>query len=95
MKIPLAVLSGRARALRGRPPATVRRRTRGQSQRLEGEKPAEQQHRINPEDADALLAAAYEWTKSGSIRKNASWTMDDAGAMTAGGPVENKGELNV
>ena len=39
--------------------------------------------------------AAYEWTWSGSILKSTSWTTEDAMAMMAGGPVENKGELNV
>ena len=49
---------------------------------------------IHPEVADALLAAAYEWSKSGSILKSTSWTTEDAMAMMAGGPMENKGELN-
>ena len=96
---PPAVLSGReAHELSdwGRPPVTVQGRTRGQSQRLEGEQPAsEQQQNINPEVADALLAAAYEWTKSGSILKSTSWTTEDAMAMMAGRPVENKGGLSV
>ena len=64
-----AVLSGRAAhdlSSWGRLPATVRGQTRGQSQRLEA-KPAEEQYRLNPEVADALLAAAYEWMKSGSM----------------------------
>ena len=74
---PPAVLSGRAAhdlSDWGGPPVTVRGRIRGQSQRLEGEQPAEQQHRMDPEVADALLAAAYEWTKSASILKSASRT---------------------
>ena len=52
---------------------------------------------MNPEVADALLAAAHEWTKSGSMLKRASWTTEDAMAMMAGGPAagENKGELSV
>ena len=50
---------------------------------------------MDPDVADALLAAAYEWTKSGSILKNTSWTMEDAMSILAGGPVENKGQLNV
>ena len=96
---PPAVLSGRAAhelSSWGRLPATVRGRTRDQSQRLEGE-PAEEQYTLNPEVADALLAAAYEWTKSGSMQKSTSWTTDDAMAMMAGGPAagENKGELSV
>ena len=75
---------------------TVRGRTRGQSKRLE-ETPAEEQFSLNPEVADALLAAAHEWTKSGSMLKRASWTTEDAMAMMAGGPAaeENKGELSV
>ena len=44
----------------GRPPATVRDQTRGQSQRLEGYQPAECQHRLNPDIDGALLAAEYE-----------------------------------
>ena len=67
-----AILSGRAaHELNGwgRPPATVRGRTRRHNQRLEGEKPPEQQQRMNPEVAGALLAAAYEWTIPGSIMK--------------------------
>ena len=54
-----AVLSGRAvheLGNWGRLPATVRGRTQGQSQRLEGE-PAEEQLRLDPEVTDALLAA--------------------------------------
>ena len=47
---------------------------------------------MNPEVADALVAAAYEWTRSGSILKSTSWTTEDEMAMMAGGPVENKGE---
>ena len=35
---------------------TVRRKIRGQSQRLNGEQPASQQQTINPEVADAVLA---------------------------------------
>ena len=47
---------------------------------------------MNPEVADALLAAAYEWTKSGSNLKSTSWTVEDASSgMMAGRPVENKG----
>ena len=71
---PPAVLPGRAvheLSSWGRLPATVRSRTRGQGQRLEGE-PAPRQLRMQPEVADALLAEAYEWTKSGSIQKNTS-----------------------
>ena len=49
---------------------------------------------MNPEVADALLVAAYEWAKSGSILKSTSWTTQDAMAMMAGRPVENKRELN-
>ena len=96
---PPAVLSGRAAhelSSWGRLPETERGRTRVQSQRLKGE-PAEEQYRLNPEVADALLAAAHEWTKSGSMLKTTSWTTEDAMAMMAGGPAveENKGELSV
>ena len=96
---PPAVLSGRAAhelSSWGRLPATLRGRTRGQSQRLDGE-PAEEQYRFNPEVADALLAAGHEWMKFGSMLKSKSWTTEDAMAMMAGGPAaeENKGELSV
>ena len=96
---PPAVLSGRAAhelSSWGRLPATVRGRTRGQSQRLEGE-PAEEKYRLNPEVTDGLRAAVHEWTKSGSMLKSTSWTTDDAMALMAGGPAaeENKGELSV
>ena len=50
---------------------------------------------MNPEVADALLAAAYEWTKSGSVLKSTSWTTEDAMVVMDGGPVENKGESKV
>ena len=95
---PPAVLLGRAareRISSGRLPATVRGRTRGQSQHLEGE-PAEEQYRLNPEVADALLAATNE-LKSGNMQKSTSWTTEDAMAMMAGAPAaeENKGELSV
>ena len=63
MRVPPAALSWRAvyeLSDWGRPPVTVRGRSRGQSQRLEGEQPAEQQQRLNPEMADALFAAAFE-----------------------------------
>ena len=52
---------------------------------------------MNPEVVDALLEAAHEWTKSGSMLKSTSWTTEDAMAMIAGGPAaeENKGELSV
>ena len=95
-EVPPAVLSGRAaHGLSDwrRLPVTVRGRTRGQSQRLE--EPAKQQERMNPEVADTLLAAAYEWTKPGSILKSVSWTTEDAMSMMAGGLVGNKGELSV
>ena len=80
---PPAVLSGRAAyelSSWGRLPATVRNRIWGQSQRLEGE-PAQRELSMRPEVADALLAAAYEWTKSGSMLKRTSWTTEDAMAM--------------
>ena len=94
---PPSILSGRAAHElndRGRLPVIVRGRTRVQSQRLEGGQPLEQQQIMNPEVADALLVAAYEWAKSGSILKSTSWTTQDAMAMMAGRPVENKRELN-
>ena len=52
---------------------------------------------MNPEVVDALLEAAHEWTKSGSMLKSTSWTTDGAMTMIAGGPTEeeNKGELRV
>ena len=75
----------------GRPPETVRGRTRGQSQRLEGEQPTKQQQKMNPGVADALLVAAYEWTKFGSVLNITYWTTEGAMAMMAGRPVENKG----
>ena len=82
---PPTVLSGRAAhdlSDWGPPPVTVWNRTRGQNQRLDGEQPAEQpaeqQQPLNTEIADALLAAAYEWTKSGSIQKSTSWPTEDA-----------------
>ena len=93
-----AVLSGRAAhdlSSWGRLSATVRDRSRGQSQRLEGQ-PAQRRLRMKPEVADALLAAAYEWTKSGSMLKSTSWTTEDAMALMAEGlAVENKGEVSV
>ena len=80
---PPAVLLGRAAdELWGRLPATVRGQARGKSQHLEGE-PAQRQLRIKPEVTDALLAAAYEWTKSGSMLKTTSWTTKDAMALMA------------
>ena len=96
---PPAVLSGRSAhelSSWGPLPATVRVRTRGQSQRLEGE-PAEEKYWLDPEVADALLAAAHELAKSGSMLKSTSWTTEDAIAMMAGGPAmeENEGELSV
>ena len=92
---PPAVMSGRAAhelSSWGRLPATVRGRTRGQTQRLERE-PAGQQYTLSPEVADVLLAAAHEWTKSGRMLKSTSWTTEDAMAVMAGGPAagENKG----
>ena len=90
---PPAVLSGRAAhelSSWGWLPATVRGRTRAQSQRLEGE-PAGGQLRMRPEVADALLAAAYEWTMSRrTLLKSTSWTTEDALALMAGGPAEDK-----
>lgn len=90
---PPAVLSGRAAhelSSWGWLPATVRGRTRAQSQRLEGE-PAGGQLRMRPEVADALLAAAYEWTMSRrTLLKSTSWTTEDALALMAGGPAADK-----
>ena len=70
---------------------TVRGWTRGQSQCLEGEQPAEQQQRLNLEIADALLAA-YD---SRNIQKSTSWRTEDAMAMMAGRPMGNKGGTTV
>ena len=50
---------------------------------------------MNPEVAEALLAAAYEWTMSVCTLKSTSWTTEGTTVMMTGGPVENKGELNV
>ena len=52
---------------------------------------------MNPEVADALLAAGHEWTKPGSMLKSTSWATENAMAMMAGGPAaeENKVELSV
>ena len=49
------------------------------------------QYRKNPAVGDALLAAAYEWTKSGSLNERTSWNTKDALAMMAGGLAETKG----
>ena len=50
---------------------------------------------IRPEVADALLAAAYEWTMSRRTLST-SWTTEDALALMAGGSAaDNKGELTV
>ena len=56
-----------------------------------------EQYRLNPEGADALLAAAHDWTKSGSMLKGTSWTTENVMAMMAGGPAaeETKWELSV
>ena len=92
------LLSGRAAhefSTWGRLPATVRGRTWGQSQGLEGE-PAQRQLRMKAEAANALLAAAYEWTKCWSMLKSTSWTTEDPMALMAEGlAVENKGGLSV
>ena len=85
----LAVLSGRAAhelSNWGRLPATD-----GAGPGLRGE-PG--QYRMNPEIGDGLIAEAYEWTKSGSLKERASWNTDDVLVM-AGGPAETKGELSV
>ena len=51
---------------------------------------------MKPEVADALLAAAYGWTKSGSMLKSTSRATEDAMAFTAEWlAVENKEELSV
>ena len=87
-EIPPAVLSGRTEHelnSGGRLPPTVRGRTRVQCQRREGE-PAQRQLKLQPEVADALLAAAHEWTKSGSMLNSTSWTVEDAMAMMVEGP---------
>ena len=85
-----AVLSGRAAhelSNWARPPATVRGRTRGQIQRMGGE-PG--QYRMDPEVRDALLAAAYEWTKSRSLKERTSWNTEDPLVTVAGGPEQTK-----
>ena len=65
----------------GRVHPTVRGRTRGQSQRLEGG-PAVHQLKMNDEVADALLATAHAWwTKPGSIPNRTSWATEDAVAF--------------
>ena len=51
---------------------------------------------MNPEIADALLAAAYEWwTKPESVLKSTSWTTQGAVTLLAGGPDVAKGILSV
>ena len=51
---------------------------------------------MRPEVADALLAAAYEWTMSRrTLLESTSWTTEDALALMAGGPAaDKKGELS-
>lgn len=49
------------------------------------------QYRMNPEVKEVLLAAAYEWTKSGSIRQRTSGNTEDAMAIRAGKPRNQKG----
>lgn len=44
---------------------------------------------------DALLAAGYEWKKSGTVLKGTSCTTEDARTTRDGRPVENEGGLNV
>ena len=46
---------------------------------------------MRPEVADALLGAAYEWTMSRrTLLKSTSSTTEDALALMAGGPAEDK-----
>ena len=42
------------------------------------------QYRMEPEVRNALLVAAYEWTKSGSLKERASWNTEDALAIMTG-----------
>ena len=53
------------------------------------------QYRKNPAVGDALLAAAYEWTKFGNILKSSAWMTEDLTAMVAGGSVKNQRDMNV
>ena len=48
------------------------------------------------EATNTLLAAAYEWTMSRrTLLKSTSWTTEDALALMAGGPAEDKkGEVS-
>ena len=96
---PPAALSGRAAhelSSCGRLPPTVRGRTRGRSQRIQGES-AQRQLGIQREVEDALSAAVQKWTEFGSILKSTFWTTEDAMAMLVGGPAveETKPELSV
>ena len=89
------VLSGKAThklSNWGRLPATVRGRTWDQSQRM-GCEPG--QWRMYSEVGDALLAAAYEWTKPRSFNKKTSWNTEGELTMVAGGPAQTKGEVSV
>ena len=71
-------------------------RTRGQSQRQEGG-PVVHQVSTDEETADALLAAAYEWsTNPGSILNRTSWRTEDEVVLMAGRPaLKNIGGLSV
>ena len=96
---PPAALSGRAaRELCSwrRLPPTVRGRTWGKSQHVEGES-AQRQFWVQREVDDALSAAVQRWTEFGSILESISWTTEGAMAMMAGGPAveENKWGLSV
>ena len=65
-------------------PPTMQGRTWGQSQRLEGEQPAEHRVRFNPYIADAVVAAEYEWKKSGNIPSSTCMPTQDATVTMAG-----------
>ena len=50
---------------------------------------------MDPEVADVLLAAAYEWAKPGSILKNTAWATENTMDVMAGDMCEDQRELNV
>ena len=92
---PPAVLSGREThelSSWGKLPPIVRGRTRGQSQRLQGE-PAHRQRATG----DAMSASVQKWAEFGSVLASTCWTTQDAMAMMTGGSAvgKNKGELSV
>ena len=58
----------------GCPPVRRRRRTRGQSERLDRDQTVQHQHGRNPEVTDAVLRTVYISTKFRSILKSTSRT---------------------